>query len=394
MSRRHFEIGASVTIDELTASPYELLATLREHEPVSWVPALNAWFITRRDFAIDAMSDSEAFTVEDDRFTTAQVLGTSMLNLDGKEHERHRSAFAAAFRPRYARDVLEARIAANAERLWAKTIAGSRNLRSEFSGPLAVETILDLMGLDELDRSEVLNWYSAFGEAITALTVGEPTPVEVNAALARLRAYVETAMTTGGSGFVTRLVNDATLRSDEIPAAVAVVLFGAIETSEAMTANAFWHLLNHPEQLDRLHTDRSLIPNAINESLRLEPAAAWVDRYTTADVTVGDVVIPAGELVSISLLGANRDPSTFDGPDEFNIDRPNLAQHVTFAKGPHVCVGLHVARAETQAAIDAALDWEAACDGMLRLDRTSSSPPSGLIFRGATPVLAAPGLAS
>ena len=71
-----FPIGASVTVEALTQSPYDLLAQLRADEPVSWVPVLNAWWVTPRDFALEAMSDAETFTVDDDRFTTARILGT------------------------------------------------------------------------------------------------------------------------------------------------------------------------------------------------------------------------------------------------------------------------------------------------------------------------------
>ena len=77
-----FPKGAGLDVATLTASPYESLAAMRITEPVSWVPALGAWFVTRRDLAIEAMLDADRYTVDDERFTTARVLGTSMLNLD------------------------------------------------------------------------------------------------------------------------------------------------------------------------------------------------------------------------------------------------------------------------------------------------------------------------
>ena len=379
---RPFPIGASVTVEELSASPYDVICRLREHEPVSWLPALNAWWVTRRDLALVAMSDADTFTVADERFTTARILGTSMLNLDGPEHRRHRSAFAAPFRPRYLREELEGRIAACAERLWDQTIAGHGEIRTGIAGPLAVETILDLMGL-KVETSEVLQWYAAFGRAITALTIGEEVPDDVGETLSRLESHIRTVMSDLGSGFIANLVDDKILHAEEIPAAVTVILFGAIETSEAMTTNAFWHLFTHPESLTRVRHDHALIPAVINESLRLEPAATWVDRYTTKDADLGDVTIPSGELVSISLLGANRDPEYFPQPSRFDIDRPNLARHVTFAKGPHTCLGLHVARAETRSALVSALNWESNSGHTLRLDESQTTPPRGLIFRRA-----------
>lgn len=378
---QHFPVGASITTDELTSSPYEALARLRRHEPVSWVPSIGGWFVTRRDLALEAMRDAERFTVDDDRFTTAQVLGTSMLSLDGTEHTRHRQAFTAPFRPKFLREELEGRIGETARRLIDTTLGSDHpELRTGVAGPLAVRTILDLLGMDDVDPADVLDWYGAFGEAIVALTVGGPIPPAVSDTVGQLYDYVGDAM-EGDASLIRQLVDDEVLQPEEIPAAVAVVMFGAIETSEGMTSNAFLHLLEHPETWHRLRGDRSLISQAIDESLRLEPAAAVIDRYTTTDVDLGGVTIPERNLVTISLLGANRDPDVFDRPDAFDIDRTNLAQHVTFVQGPHACLGLHVARAETHAAISAALDWEASTGQPLSLNTDESSDPIGLIFR-------------
>jgi len=383
---KQFPVGASITIDELTQSPYDGLARLRTAEPVSWLPELNAWFITRRDLVLEAMKDAERFTVDDERFTTAQVLGTSMLSLDGPEHARHRKAFTGPFRPKFVREELEARIAERSHRLVADTLAADRELRVGVAGPLAVETILDVLGLANIEAADVLRWYGAFTEAITALTVGDPVPIEVHATISQLYQFVGDAMGSDDAGLVRRLVDDQVLRPEEIPAAVAVVMFGAIETSEGMTANAFWHLLTNPAQLDRLRSDRSLLPRVIDESLRLEPAAAWIDRYTTSQVELGGVTIDEGELITINLLAANRDPSVFPDADAFEIDRPNLAQHVTFVQGPHACIGLHVARAETAAALNAFLDVEDQMGMRFELDAARSAAPVGLIFRKPTAV--------
>ena len=92
-----FPLGASVTLEALDVDPYPVLAELRAHEPVSWVPVLAGWLVTRRDLCIAVMRDAGRFTVDDPRFSTAQVVGPSMLSLDGDEHRRHRDPFAAAF---------------------------------------------------------------------------------------------------------------------------------------------------------------------------------------------------------------------------------------------------------------------------------------------------------
>lgn len=109
----------------------------------------------------------------------------------------------------------------------------------------------------------------------------------------------------------------------------------------------------------------------------MEPAASVVDRYTTKDVQLGDAMIPAGELVRISLVGANRDPETFPNPDKFDPTRPNLQSHVTWAQGPHVCLGLHLARLEAQQSLKQLLTRLPD----LRLVDEEKARPTGLVFR-------------
>ena len=83
-----------ITLAELDADPYPALARLRERTPAAWIPALDGWIVTRRDLCIEVMRDATRFTVDDPRFSTARVVGPSMLSLDGAEHRRHRDPFA------------------------------------------------------------------------------------------------------------------------------------------------------------------------------------------------------------------------------------------------------------------------------------------------------------
>ena len=108
----------------------------------------------------------------------------------------------------------------------------------------------------------------------------------------------------------------------------------------------------------------------------MEPAAARVDRYATADTDLDGAQIGRGDLVIVSLTAANRDPASFPDPDTFDISRPNSRSHLAFAQGPHACVGIHLARLETQSALDAVLDeWPG-----IRME-TGSTPPTGVVFR-------------
>jgi cytochrome P450 len=170
----------------------------------------------------------------------------------------------------------------------------------------------------------------------------------------------------------------ATLSADEVVSNAGVMLFGGIETSEGMTANALAHVLADARVRDEIRHDRSLVANAVDESLRLEPAVVRVDRYATTAVEIGGARIGAGDFVAVSLAGANRDPAVFPDPDRFDPRRPNAKQHLTFVHGPHACPAMHLARLEAQAALSAVLD---ALDGV-RLDPATPPPrPAGTVFR-------------
>ena len=105
-----------------------------------------------------------------------------------------------------------------------------------------------------------------------------------------------------------------------------------------MIANLAWHALSAPGAVAALREDPALLVNAVEESLRLEPAAARVDRFATGDVELAGAPIREGDLVVVSLSAANRDPAYFPDPDRFDVHRENARHHAAFAHGPHVCL--------------------------------------------------------
>jgi cytochrome P450 len=383
-----FPIGAAATVAELDGDPHALLARLREWEPVSWLPALDGWLVTRRDLALEAMRDPANFTVDDPRFSTGRVVGASMLTLDGPAHDRHRAPFAQPFRLAEVRERFTAVVAAETDRLIdLMEPAGHADLRRAFAGPLAAVSVTHALGLAGTDTPAVLGWYEAIVEAVTAITGGAAMPASGPRAFGELRAAVESVLDRGGfDSLVATAASDAGgLDRSEVVSNAAVLLFGGIETTEGMIANAVLHLLSHPDQLALVHEDPALVAGAVEESLRLEPAAATIDRYATADLEFGGAPIRAGDLVTISIAGANRDPAAFPEPDRFDIRRHNARQHVAFAHGPHVCIGMHLARLEAHTAVRTLLERLPG----LRLDPASPAAPRGLVFRKppALPVL-------
>jgi cytochrome P450 len=309
------------------------------------------------------MRDAETFTVDDPRFSTGRVVGPSMLTRDGSEHARHRDPFAeplrlAAVRERFA-PVVRTEVDALIDGFERD---GRAELRRSFAGPLAARVVAQLLGLETADAGEMLEWYDAIVASVTGVAAGEPPSEAGAAAYESLRDTVEPA-----------LASSAKLSSAEVVSNAAVMMFGGIETTEGMIANLVWHLLTYVGG----PVDADLYANAVEESLRLEPAAAVIDRYATRDVELAGAEIRKGDFVEISLAGANRDPAYFPDPDRFDVRRENARHNIAFAHGPHVCIGMHLARLEAQTAAERLFDRLPG----LRLDPDRPSVPRGLVFR-------------
>jgi cytochrome P450 len=359
-------VSRVLTIEDLAGDPHPHLARLR---PVGWVPALGGFVVTGRDAALQVLRDPTTFTVDDPRFSTAQVVGPSMLSLDGPEHDRHRAPFAPGFRPREVGTRFGGFVTARVERLIDALVdRGRADLRADLAAPLAASVVAYALGLDGDDDTvarRLVGWYRDIVASVSGITAGAAPSAAGAEAMAAL-----------GDLLHAHHGADDALTPDEFVANATVIMFGGIETTEGMIANALWHLLAHPAALAEVRARPELVGAAVEESSRLEPAAARVDRYATVRTEVAGTVIGQGDLVVVSLAGANRDPDEFPDPDRFDLHRPNVRRHLAFAAGPHVCIGMDLARLEAREALTALLRRLP----QLRL-ADDAPPPTGLVFR-------------
>ena len=382
-----------VTLADLEGDPHRVLAQLRAAAPAAWVPVLGTWLVTGYDLAVAVLRDPRTFTVDDPRFSTAQVVGPSMLSLDGAPHAHHRGPFNRPFR----HDEVHARLAAFTRAETGRLVSaieplGAAELRRAVAGPLAAAVMAEVLGLGQADPATILTWYDGIVAAVqaegaaagggalpdTGADTGADGVTSVaaggTAAFGELAASLREVIARGDS-----LLAEVTgpLAEQEAISNAAVLMFGGIETTEGMITNALLHVLSSPAQLALVLADPGLVPAAVEESLRLEPAAAVVDRYATVGTRLGGTAIQAGDQVTVSITGANRDPAVFADPDVFDVRRANAARHLAFAHGPHFCLGAHLARLEAQVAVGTLL----ARLPRLRLDPGYPSAPRGLVFR-------------
>lgn len=387
-------IGSQITLQQLDDSPYRLFDQLRHAEPVSWIDAIGMWAITRRNDIRSVLTDREAFTVvsEDSRMLAA--LGRNMLTADGAEHLRLRKPFVvpfAATEPLNAAGDLCADIAARLlDRLAPQ---GSADLKAEFADPLATETIVAYMGLPRERSAEIHGWITDFGAVMSDYS---DTPAvrqqgqQAHQALAvcirrRLAILQEHSDGSVLSQVLHAAEND--LSEAELIDSTAVILFGAIETTAALIANALWLLLSHPDQLARLRSGvpveldggklHPILFNAIHEALRFESPVQTCTRHVTRPTLLREVSLGEGQTVECLLGSANRDPAHFTNPDHFDITRTNAKEHYAFGTGRHTCIGAKLASIEAQIALRLVFERLPT----LTLESADDSRPRGHEFR-------------
>jgi cytochrome P450 len=377
-----FPVGAQIVFEDLTEhARIGALDALRAVEPVSWVPALGGWLVTSWELGRSVLGRRDEFTVWAEPNLVRASLGVMMLTSQGEAHARQRAPFDAPFRMRAVRERFERPIADRVGALLdGLAPAGSCELAQRFAGPFAVGVAGDVLGLGLDDVGLLMGFYEAFAGAM--VYDGDPEPQRrADAARAELDRILHAELQrvrAAPDGSVTAAVATAPgdLTDDEIVAQLRVVLFGAIETIESLVLNTTWMLLSHPDQLALVRADPALIPNAVEEAMRLATPVAFMERWTTADgIELGDVLLGRGEFVGVSALAASRDPAVFDDPGRFDVRRENARRHLSFSYGEHHCLGFHLARLQGAVAIAALL-------GRLPgLRIVAAAEPEGFAFR-------------
>ncbi|MFI9552110.1 cytochrome P450 [Nonomuraea endophytica] len=287
---------------------------------------------------------------------SGQWLTQSMINCDPPDHTRLRRLAAKAFSPK-AIDALRPRIAEITGSLLDDLArdGGVVDLMARFAGPLPITVICEILGIVPGERGDFESWTDAL--------IGHAPAEEKAAASASmvgfLSALVAAKRADPGEDMLSALVQARdegdTLTERELIATAFLLLVAGYETTVNLICNATNALFDHPDQLAALRADPSLVPGAVEEFLRFDgPVGQASFRVTTAPVSYGGVKIPAGEIVQVSLLAANRDPARFTEPDALDVRRPTTG-HLAFGHGIHHCLGAPLARMEAEIAFTALL---------------------------------------
>jgi cytochrome P450 len=339
-------------------------------------------------FSYDAVQsvlrDGETFSSAGYAEVMGAVMGHTILEMDAPEHHTYRGLVQQAFsRKAMDRWEVEAVVPIVDDCIDAFVDRGEADLVRELTLPFPVNVIASMLGLPREDLPqfhrlaiELISVSFDWGRGMRASAQLRDYFAGV---LAERRAHPATDLI---SQLATAELDGHTLTDDEIFAFLRLLLPAGAETTYRSSSNLLFGLLTHPDQLDALRADRALMPQAIEEGLRWEPPLTAIVRTATRDTVVEDVEIPAGAVVIVNMGSANHDEKYWERPEEFDIHREQR-QHLAFAFGPHMCLGMHLARMETRVLLERIFDRLPD----LRLDPAANVPHiTGMMFR-APPAL-------
>jgi cytochrome P450 len=379
-----FPVGRAVTLAELDRDPYAVFARLAEHEPISWIPVLDMWYVVGYENVRAALADPRLTTVSE-RSTIYDTFGEHMLTSEGAAHDRYRRSAQQFFTPAYIRSQLEPVIRARTESLVVDFERhGRAELRSAFAARLPVQAMLSVCGLPASAEPRLRAWYDDFEAALANFSGDRAVRDAARRSVREFHALLDEAIRSSrgaeGSSLVAHLVNAPAadrLDDDAIKRNLSIIFFGGISTVEGLLLNSLWALFETPGALDRVRGDMTHIPQVVEETMRWLSPVQSATRHVTEHFEWQGIEFAPHDTVNCMLGAANRDPAIFADPDRFDLDRANSRRHLGFAAGAHSCLGSQLAKAEVRIGLQTLL---ARLPG-LRIDRQASAPPSGYEFR-------------
>jgi cytochrome P450 len=352
-----------------TRDPYPALVEKRRDTPVAKGFTMSpdvlpegfdiepGWIAYRYEDCSRILRDAKTFTSTGYDTTIGMVMGHMILGMDDPEHRTHRNLVAHAFRekslarwePEFIAPIVDEQIDRFAEDGQAELV---RQLTFEFP----VRVIARLLGLPEQDFLQFQRWsielIGLVADIDRGLAASESLREYFAGVVADRRAHPAEDVI---SDLVSAEVDGERLSDEAIYSFLRLLLPAGAETTYRSSGNLLYLLLTHPDQLEAVRADRSLLPQAIEEALRFEPPLLTIARTATCEVEIGGITLEEGEGITTHLGSANHDETRWDDPETFDIFRPAIP-HIAFAHGPHMCLGMHLARLETRVLLNRVLD--------------------------------------
>jgi len=341
--------------DQALPNPWPLYRELRGMGPVVWLEKYAMFAVTRYDAVMKALRDWQAFPssfgvmMNDDM---NKLLRGNTLCSDGDAHNRLRRVVIRPVTPvalRSLQEEVEREAEAIVDRLYAKRRFCAT---AELATHLPVTIVSSAIGLPQEGRERMMEWsigmFNCFGPMNARARDAMPVLSEMmqyarsHAVPGRLKpgSWAEAIHHAAAAGEVP---------SEAVPVMMIDYMGPSLDTTIFGIASGVWLFANYPDQWDLLRADPSLIPAAINEILRMEAPVQGFSRYVARDYDLDSVALQQGSRAIMFYGAANRDPRQFSDPDRFDIRRDNAGRHLAFGTGPHMCLGMNLARLEMRA---------------------------------------------
>jgi cytochrome P450 len=378
--------------DEHARDPYETYRILREHHPVHYDESIDVYLVSRMD-DLRALFKRKDVTSDNYQFQIGQFHGRTLIEMEGREHTTHRrllnpflhGAGLERFAPKIhtvAASILTPIVQRESEKVSRRLVgsmlerdgaAGELELVSEFTSVYPITVTREMLGVPDDIHGTIVRWYESIADAISNLEGAQEPHDRGMRTREELREYFMPLIAERRKGDAEDLVSlvaradvgGARLTDEEICAFISLVIVAGGETTDSALASMFKLLIEHPDQLDAVFGDRSLIVDAFAEQLRYAPPVHMILRIAAEEIEIAGASIPAGAKIGMVLASANRDPTKFREPDRFDIFREDnntdrafraSADHISFADGRHFCVGNALAREEVVIATNALFD--------------------------------------
>jgi pimeloyl-[acyl-carrier protein] synthase len=359
-----------------SSNPYPLYKFLRSHYPLLRTP-IGFWISTRYDNCVNVLRDKrfaafdlnalDAFPPDDGLKSMREALKHAIVFRNPPDHTRLRKLMNTFFSPAVCAG-LEPTIQRIFDNLLDKvqergsTASGTLDMIKDLAFPFPIDVLAEVMGASEEDKPIFRDWMRTLGVPLDPVISANDPGVEVRQAVAAVRKYFSELAAERRKHPREDLISimvSAEERGDfateeELVFSAMFTLLAGHETTMNMIGNGMLALMRNPYALARLRSDPSLIDSALDEFLRFDSPVQVTFRTATEDIEVAGKTVPKGEHVVVFLGAANRDPERFADPDKLDIARPEN-HHLSFAAGPHRCIGEVLARVEGRVAFETIL---------------------------------------
>jgi cytochrome P450 len=348
--------------------PWPVFERMRHEHPLFHDPIGGHWILTRYDDVAAVFADHETYSTKPYQRIFSDVIGPTMVEMDGADHDVRRAIVAPEFVGRKLQNDYQPLIEDVVDELIADLPGGDRlDLIGSFSGPLPLKVVATVLGLEPGQDAYLKETTDLIIAALEGKEPARSLGIEAHAKLDRhIDGLIEQRLETPGPDLISGIAHGRTesgeqLSRTEIASFISLLLVAGGETTDRGLANFLYVLLRHPEVYDAIAADPSLLEPAFSELMRRDGVLVWEERETTSEVEWHGRVIPSGAIVRVGVASANNDETVFADPRRFDIEREDLhlgkerrpgirtegvAGHLGFGLGKHFCIGYQLARTE------------------------------------------------